>query len=244
LSEAWNDLDWVPDTWWRLVTGEVKRQPVERVHRRFLELCVFTQMMWDLKSGDTAIEGSREYADYRDQLISEDEAAKMTAAYEQEAGISSDAQRFVSERRQWLTSITQQTDRSSPENVALRIENGEPVLTKLLTPGPTIGLEDVQNATTLAIRKLDESFFRVRFDRLTPREKDYLRAMARLGSGHQRSGEIAESAGLTVQTVAPVRNSLIKKGMIYSPAHGDTAFTVPLFGSFLLRVMPSTPSRT
>jgi TnpA family transposase len=132
LSEPWHDLDWVPDTWWRLVTGEVKRQPVVRVHRRFLELSVFTQMMWDLKSGDAAIEGSREYADYRDQLISEDEAAKMTAAYEQEAGISIDAQRFVSERRQWLTSISQQTDRSFPENAALRIENGEPVLTKLL----------------------------------------------------------------------------------------------------------------
>ena len=107
-----------------------------------------------------------------------------------------------------------------------------------VAPGPTIGLQDVQDATTLAIKKLDESFFRVRFDRLTPREKDYLRAMAELGSGHQRSGEIAESAGLTVQSVAPVRNSLIKKGMIYSPAHGDTAFTVPLFGNFLRRVMP------
>jgi hypothetical protein len=100
LSEPWNDLDWVPDRWWRLVTGEVKRQSVERVHRRFLELCVFTQMMWHLESGDAVIEGSREYANYRDQLISEDEAAKMTAVNEQEAGISIDAQRFVSERRQ------------------------------------------------------------------------------------------------------------------------------------------------
>jgi predicted transcriptional regulator len=54
-----------------------------------------------------------------------------------------------------------------------------------------------------------------------------------VGGGHQRSGEIAKSAGLTVQSVAPVCNSLIKKGMIYSPAHGDTAFTVPLFGNFL-----------
>ena len=66
----------LPDTWWRLVTGSAKREPVDRVHRRFFELCVFTQMMWDLKSGDAAIEGSREYADYRDQLISEEEAAE------------------------------------------------------------------------------------------------------------------------------------------------------------------------
>jgi DNA-binding MarR family transcriptional regulator len=97
---------------------------------------------------------------------------------------------------------------------------------------------DIQDATTLAIKKLDESFFQVRFDRLTPREKDYLRAMAELGSGHQRSGEISKSAGLTVQSVAPVRDSLIKKGMIYSPAHGDTAFAVSLFGNFLRRVTP------
>ena len=158
LSEPWSDLDWVPDTWWRLVTGEVKRQPVERVHRRFLELCVFTQVMWDLKSGDAAIEGSREYADYRDQLISEDEAANMTASYEQEAGISIDAQRFVSERRQWLTSITQQTDRSFPENAALRIENGEPVLTKLLrkkTPARLAWLEATIKAEMEQVPILD-----------------------------------------------------------------------------------------
>jgi hypothetical protein len=67
--------------------------------------------------------------------------------------------------------------------------------------------------------------------------------MAEWGSGHQRSGETAESAGLTVQSVAPVRNSLIKKGMIYSPADGDIAFTVPLFGNFLRRVMPVPPYR-
>jgi hypothetical protein len=95
-----------------------------------------------------------------------------------------------------------------------------------LAPGPTIRFEDVREATTLAIAKLDESFFRVRFDRLTPREKDYLRAMAEFDPGHQRSGEIAESVGVAVQSVAPARNSLVKKGMIYSPAHGDTAFTV------------------
>jgi hypothetical protein len=72
LPELWSDLEWVPDTWWGLVTGATKHEPVSRVHRRFFELCVFTQMMWDLKSGDAAIEGSREYADYREQLITED----------------------------------------------------------------------------------------------------------------------------------------------------------------------------
>lgn len=97
---------------------------------------------------------------------------------------------------------------------------------------------DVERASVLAVQRLDESFFRVRFDRLTPREKDYLRAMADLGDGPHRSGDIAESLGMRVQSAGPLRNSLIGKGMIYSPAHGDTAFTVPLFDEFLRRIMP------
>jgi AAA ATPase domain len=96
----------------------------------------------------------------------------------------------------------------------------------------------VQAAEPATIRSLDESFFRVRFDRLTPREKDYLRGMAELGPGPHRSGDVAEALGVAVASVAPVRSSLIKKGMIYSPAHGDTAFTVPLFDAYLKRTMP------
>ena len=96
-------------------------------------------------------------------------------------------------------------------------------------------------ATDTSIARLDESFFRVRFDRLTPREKDYLRALADLGIESHRSGEVAEKLGVKVQSIAPIRNSLIKKGMIYSPAHGDTEFTVPLFDEFMKRVMPARP---
>lgn len=94
---------------------------------------------------------------------------------------------------------------------------------------------DIDAATTAAIKKLDESFFRVRFDRLTKREKDYLFAMLRVGGDQQRSGDIAEELGVKVQSVAPLRSSLIRKGMIYSPSHGDNAFTVPLFDGFLKR---------
>jgi len=85
---------------------------------------------------------------------------------------------------------------------------------------------------------LDESFFRVRLDRLTPAERRYLRAMAELGPGPSRSGDIAEVLGKKVTSLGPTRNQLIAKGMIWSPAHGDTAFTVPLFDEFLRRVMP------
>jgi Mn-dependent DtxR family transcriptional regulator len=72
-------------------------------------------------------------------------------------------------------------------------------------------------------------------DRITPAEKLYLKAMAELGPGPHRSGDIAQKMGVRVETVAPRRSGLITKGMIYSPAHGDTAFTVPLFDEFLRR---------
>jgi hypothetical protein len=93
-------------------------------------------------------------------------------------------------------------------------------------------------ATTKSIDRMDESFFRVRFDRLTPSEKKYLRALADLNAESHRSGDVAEKLGVTVQTLAPTRNSLIKKGMIYSPSHGTTEFTVPLFSEFMKRIMP------
>lgn len=96
---------------------------------------------------------------------------------------------------------------------------------------------DATNATVDALAELDASFFRVRFDRLTPAEKQYMRAMASLGPGPHRSGDIAAQLKKKVTAVAPVRNSLIAKGMAYSPAHGDTAFTVPLFDGFLKRTM-------
>ncbi len=98
--------------------------------------------------------------------------------------------------------------------------------------------EDVANASHSAIAALDESFFRVRFDRLTPLEKRYLRAMAELGPGPHRSGDIAEELDRKVTSLGPTRNQLISKGMIWSPNHGDTGFTVPLFDEFMRRIMP------
>ena len=97
---------------------------------------------------------------------------------------------------------------------------------------------DVEQASVTATAALDESFFRVRFDRLTPTEKTYLRAMAELGPGPHRSGDIAEALDKKVTSLAPIRGNLIKKGMIYSPSHGDTAFTVRLFDEFMRRIIP------
>jgi len=101
-----------------------------------------------------------------------------------------------------------------------------------------ITARDVQSASQIAIAALDESFFRVRFDRLTPTEKRYLRAMAELGPQPHRSGDIAAVLQREVTSLGPTRAQLISKGMIYSPSHGDTAFTVPLFDAFMRRIMP------
>jgi hypothetical protein len=100
-----------------------------------------------------------------------------------------------------------------------------------------ICIGDVVQASITAIAALDESFFRVRFDRCTPKEKKYLRAMAELGEGPHRSGDIAACLKERVSSLAPTRSSLIGKGMVWSPNHGDTAFTVPMFDEFMKRIM-------
>ena len=108
-----------------------------------------------------------------------------------------------------------------------------------LAAASPITLRVVKSATATVIPRLDNNFFRLRFDRLTPSEKNFLRAMAKLGPGAHRTGDIADTLGVKVTSLGPVRAKLIKKGMIYSPAHGDMAFTVPLFDEFMIRAMPA-----
>lgn len=107
-----------------------------------------------------------------------------------------------------------------------------------VAPRSPITVDDVDIAATVAVAALDESFFRVRFDRLTLAEKRYLRAMAAIGPGPHRSGDIADALGRKVTTLGPTRAQLIEKGMVWSPNHGDTAFTVPMFDAYLRRIMP------
>ena len=108
----------------------------------------------------------------------------------------------------------------------------------LATESP-ISLQVVRDAKNTVIPRLDENFFRVRYDRLTPSEKNFLRAIAELGPGAHRTGDIAEILKVKVTSLGPVRAKLINKGMIYSPAHGDLDFTVPLFDDFMIRAIPT-----
>jgi len=107
-----------------------------------------------------------------------------------------------------------------------------------LAAASPITLQIVNNATATVITRLDQNFFRVRYHRLTPSEKNFLRAMAQLGPGAARTGDIADALGVKVTSLGPGRAKLIRKGMIYSPAHGDMAFTVPLFDEFMIRAIP------
>ena len=107
-----------------------------------------------------------------------------------------------------------------------------------------ITVDDVAVASQQAMAALDTDFFLVRFDRLTPSERRYVRAMAELGPGPHRSGKIANQLARPVNSLAPTRSQLINKGVIWSPNHGDTAFTVPMFDGFMRRIMPGEDWRT
>ncbi len=93
----------------------------------------------------------------------------------------------------------------------------------------------VEAASPLVLKRLDDGFFRVRFERLTPKEREYVLAMASLGKGPYRSSDVADRLGESAQSLGPRRATIIHKGMIYSPAHGDIAFTVPMFEDYLTR---------
>lgn len=101
----------------------------------------------------------------------------------------------------------------------------------------------IPSVSKAAITRLDKSFFKGRFDRMTEREQDYVRAMADLGSGAHRSGEIASAMGITISAAAPIRSALIGKGMIYSPSYGETAFTVPMYDGYLRRTILKLSSK-
>jgi hypothetical protein len=110
-----------------------------------------------------------------------------------------------------------------------------------LAQGPEITEADAIKAAEAATRRLDEGFFKVRFDRLTPKEREYVIAMAQFGPGPYRSADVADALGEKPQSLGPRRQQIIDKGMIYSPSHGDIAFTVPMFNDYLMRHFGKNP---
>jgi AAA ATPase domain len=112
-----------------------------------------------------------------------------------------------------------------------------------IAQGPSIKVEDASQAAGEATKRLDDGFFKVRFDRLTPKEREYVIAMAKLGAGPYRSSDVADALKETHQSLGPRRAQIISKGMIYSPSYGDIAFTVPMFNEYLIRNYVMSPRK-
>ncbi len=132
------DLSWIPDGWWRLVTGTRTRglHPA-RVDRRHFEVCVCMQVFWELKAGDLCIVGSALFADYTRQLLPVEEYQHKVAAYCAMLGFPAEGQAFAAHVRAWLEDAARTTDRTFPANKTLRIEQGELILTPVAArPAP------------------------------------------------------------------------------------------------------------
>jgi TnpA family transposase len=139
------DLSWIPDGWWRLVTGEQARsQYPEKVNRRHFETCAFSQILWDLNSGDLCIVGSDAFADYRSQQISWEEYQTKIATYSEVVGLPVDGPTFVAHLRNWLEDLAAATDRAFPANKSVRIEQNEPIITRPVAALSPEGLAELE----------------------------------------------------------------------------------------------------
>ncbi len=146
------DLSWMSDTWRRIVTGQSRRQPSpERVDRQHFEACVFTQILWDLKTGDLYVEGSDRYANTWAQGISWEEYTSSVGDYGQMLGFPVDGPGFVAHLKTWLSAIAQQVDQAFPDS-RVTIERGEPVIHKAPRRKPPAGLKQLEKLLALKIK--------------------------------------------------------------------------------------------
>ena len=109
------------------------------------------------------------------------------------------------------------------------------IVWNLASPGEPISPGAAESARPLVESKLDESFFRVRAERTSQLELQYLRHMAELGPGPHTTGAVAELMRRTSEQLGPTRARLIDKGLLYTPGYGSTAFTVPQFDRYMRR---------
>ncbi|MCI0152242.1 Tn3 family transposase [Paraburkholderia sediminicola] len=146
------DLDWVPEKWWKLITGESQRESPARLHRRQFEVCVCAQMIRELKSGDLCVIGADTYSDYREQMVPLEECARTRAAYGDEVDLPVEGDAFVQHVRGLLTDAAKRTDDAYPENAFFKIVNGRPKLGRQTAKTTPAGFEQLDQALT---RKLD-----------------------------------------------------------------------------------------
>jgi TnpA family transposase len=138
------DLSWIPPRWWKAVTGIGQRDvPITEVERKYLELCMLSCTMVELKSGDLCVAGSERFSDYRDQLVTWEEYAHNRETYCQQVGIDPNPARFVSALKTQLTKKICATDLAFPTNTTLTIKGGEPVVRRLKKQPEPVGLAKI-----------------------------------------------------------------------------------------------------
>jgi TnpA family transposase len=124
------DLSWVSEKWWMtLCPKEYSSKTL--VYRKHFEVCVFSHIVNELKSGDLCIRGSDRYSDYTEQLISWEEFDELAPTYCKQAGLDLYAGKSINKLLVELTAVAKTVDRDFPENQSIKIENGEPVLCKV-----------------------------------------------------------------------------------------------------------------
>ncbi|EKU96852.1 transposase, TnpA family [Leptolyngbya sp. PCC 7375] len=125
------DLSWVPTKWWTLVTGKKTRnaQPTQ-LHRQYFELCVFSHILLELKSGDLYIEGSSAFGDYYRQLLSWEEVQAHLPDYAQQMAFPTTGKAFVDHVKTWLAQEIEQTDQSFPANTQVSFQKDRLVIRK------------------------------------------------------------------------------------------------------------------
>ena len=125
------ELEWIPQKWWQLITNQkTKKSFPNSINRRYFEMCVFSQVMWELKSGDLYVENSDAFADYRTQQIGWEEYEAKIDDFGRLVELPTEPKAFIAHVKNWLLDITQKTDQSFPHNQSVRLEQGRPVITR------------------------------------------------------------------------------------------------------------------
>lgn len=123
------DLSWVPDRWWKLITGSSNRDaPPVRINRRHFEVLVCTQLIRELQSGDICVSGSDAYSDYRTELLPMETCQETLAQYGEQVGLPVEPQAFITHLKAFLAGAASKAEKHYPDNDHFELVDGEPQL--------------------------------------------------------------------------------------------------------------------
>jgi TnpA family transposase len=162
-----NDLAWIPERWWQLVTGETQRNAeATQINYRQFEVCVCWQMVLELKSGDICVIGSDAYSDHRDELVPMEECERTRHDYGEEVGLPIETDAFINHVRTLLTNAAVQADSTYRDNPYFKITDGRPKLLRQEKKPIQPGFKQLDEALTRKLDKLELSLLDVLADTL------------------------------------------------------------------------------